>query len=213
MLAVVDADYKFLWVDIGSRGASSDAQIYNNSELKECMDDNSIGFPDAEELPNDVGDKVPYFLVGDDAFALRENMMKPFSRRGLNMDERIFNYRLSRCRRIVENAFGILANRWQINLNIMGHEPKTCRLLVTVCIILHNFLRVKYPRQQNRQLDSEDVDHNIIPGEWRRGRNMTDIDRVVAPNSGSKKAKKQRLLLKHYLNSPAGTVPWQNKMI
>ena len=84
------------------------------------------------------------------------------------MDERIFNYHLSRCRRIVENAFGILANRWQINLNIMGHKPKTCRLLVTVCIILHNFLRVKYPRQQNRELDSEGVDHNIIPGEWRR---------------------------------------------
>jgi hypothetical protein len=31
-------------------------------------------------------------------------MMKPFSRRGLSMDETIFNYSLSRCRRIVENA-------------------------------------------------------------------------------------------------------------
>ena len=92
MLAVVDANYRFLWVDIGSRGASSDAQIFNNSELKECMDDNSIGFPDTEVLPNDVRQKVPFFLVGDDAFALKENMMKPFSRRGLDMDERIFNY-------------------------------------------------------------------------------------------------------------------------
>ena len=53
-------------------GASSDAQIFNNSELKECMDDNSIGFPDAEVLPNDVRQKVPFFLVGDDAFELKE---------------------------------------------------------------------------------------------------------------------------------------------
>jgi hypothetical protein len=213
ILAVVDADYKFLWVDIGSRGASSDAQIYNNSELKECVEDNSICFPDPDILPNDTGKKMLYFLVGDDAFALKETMMKPFSRRGLSMDETIFNYRLSRCRRIVENAFGILANRWQINLNIMGHEPATCRLLVTSCIILHNFLRIKYPSAQNRQLDSEDASHNIIPGEWRRGRNMSDIENVVAPNTGSLKAKKMRLYLKHYVNSAAGSVAWQNSMV
>jgi hypothetical protein len=213
MLAVVDSDYKFIWVDIGSRGASSDAQIYNNSELKECMEDNSICFPDPEILPNDSTTKIPFFLVGDDAFALKENMMKPFSRRGLSEDERIFNYRLSRCRRIVENAFGILANRWQINLNIMGHEPSNCRLLVTTCVILHNFLRIKFPGMQNRIIDTEDVGHNIIPGAWRRGINMSDIDTVVAPNTGSLKAKKMRLYLKHYVNSPAGSVTWQNSMV
>ena len=53
------------------------------------MDDNSISFPDPEVLPNDVRQKVPFFLVGDDAFALKENMMKSFSRRGLEMDKRI----------------------------------------------------------------------------------------------------------------------------
>ena len=109
ILAVVD-----VWVDIGSRGASSDAQIFNNSELKECMEDNSIDFPAPEVLPHDVRQKVPFFCVGDDAFALQEYMMKPFSRRGVDMDNRIFNYPfLSHCRRISENAFGIMAYRWQ----------------------------------------------------------------------------------------------------
>ena len=177
------------------------------------MEDKSIGFPPPEVLPHDVHDKVPFFLVGDDAFALQHYMMKPFSRRGMDMDERIFNYHLSRCRRISENAFGIMANRWQITLNIMAHEPKTCRMLVTVCIILHNYIRVNFPHLQNHVADAEDANHNIIPGEWRRGRNMTDMDRVVAPNSGSKRAKKQRLLLKHYLSSPAGSVPWQNNIV
>jgi len=213
MLSVVDADYKFIWVDIGSRGASSDAQIFNNSELKACMDDNSISFPAPAVLPNDTNTKIPFFFVGDDAFALKENMMKPFSRRGLSTQERIFNYRLSRCRRIVENAFGMLASRWQVNQNIMGHEPSTCRLLVTTCVILHNFLRITFPALQNRIVDTEDAGHNIIPGAWRRGLNMTDIDNVVAPNTGSLKAKKMRLYLKHYLNSPAGAVEWQNKMV
>jgi hypothetical protein len=86
-------------------------------------------------------------------------------------------------------------------------------LLVTTCIILHNFLSIKYPSVQNRQLDSEDASHNIIPGEWRRGRNMTDIENVVAPNTGSLKAKIMWLYLKHYLNSAAGSVAWQNNMV
>jgi hypothetical protein len=85
--------------------------------------------------------------------------------------------------------------------------------LIETCVILHNYLRTLFPGVHHQQLDREDRQHNIIPGEWRRGRNMTDIERVVAPNAGSRKAKKQRLLLKHYLNSDAGLVPWQMKMI
>ena len=36
-MALVDADYKFIWADIGGMGSTSDAQIYNTSELKECV--------------------------------------------------------------------------------------------------------------------------------------------------------------------------------
>ncbi|XP_033761212.1 uncharacterized protein LOC117342994 [Pecten maximus] len=34
LLALVDADYKIIWADIGGRGAASDAQIWNDSDLK-----------------------------------------------------------------------------------------------------------------------------------------------------------------------------------
>ena len=99
----------------GQTSAVSDGQIYNASELKECFEDGSLGFPDPEPLPNDNLD-VPYVFVGNDAFALRPDMMKPYSLQGMTRPERILNYRLSRARRVVENAFGILANRFQVLL-------------------------------------------------------------------------------------------------
>ena len=33
LLALVDANYKFLWVDVGTNGSSSDAQIFNDCDL------------------------------------------------------------------------------------------------------------------------------------------------------------------------------------
>jgi len=104
------------------QGSSSDAHIYNESEFKEDQQNNDIaGFPEPDPLSGDTQD-VPYFLVGDDAFGLRTYMMKPYANRDMTREQRIFNYRLSRARRVVENTFGILANRFQVLLTTMMHN-------------------------------------------------------------------------------------------
>ena len=72
--------------------------------------------------------------------------MKPYSRMGLGHDERIFNYRLSRARRVVENAFGILANKFQCLLNATVYKKtESVKSLVLACVMLHNLLRIRYP--------------------------------------------------------------------
>ena len=110
--ALVDADYKFLYLDIGAVGSESDGGIFAQTRLNTLIERMQANFPPPEPLSTDPGGRpVDYYFVADDAFALKTWMMKPYPNRGLSKEERIFNYRQSRARRVVENAFGILANR------------------------------------------------------------------------------------------------------
>ena len=143
LLALVDAKHKFLWVDVGTNGSSSDAQIFNDCDSRSGIVDGTLDIPDAEPLPGDDCDML-YFLIGDDAFSLRTWLMKPFSARGLPDEERIFNYRLSRARRVVENAFGIMANKFGCLLTTMNQNPETVTSIVLVCCTLHNIMRLRY---------------------------------------------------------------------
>lgn len=112
LMAIVDADYKFLTINVGAQGSESDGGIFRFSGMHAMFEENTVNLPQPEPLPDgDPTVPVPYFLIGDDAFGLKPWMMKPYPQRQLTKEERIFNYRLSRARRVVENAFGILANR------------------------------------------------------------------------------------------------------
>lgn len=91
LLALADADYKFIWVSVAEYGSASDCQVFNEPELRELVEGGELGFPDPEPLPG-LTENLPYFFLGDEAFALRTWMMKPYSRMGLGHGERIFNY-------------------------------------------------------------------------------------------------------------------------
>jgi hypothetical protein len=83
---------------------------------------------------------LPYVFVGDEAFVLRQDFLKPFSQKNLNTERRIFNYRLSRARGIVENVFGILASRFRIFHTEINLRLDSIETTVLACV-LHNFLR------------------------------------------------------------------------
>jgi hypothetical protein len=57
---------------------------------------------------------MPFVVVGDEAFGLSEYVLRPFPRRNLSIQKKVFNYMHTRARRMVECAFGILASKWRI---------------------------------------------------------------------------------------------------
>ena len=99
-LAMVNRDYKFLWANVGVPGSNSDCGINNQTDLEHALREKTIDFPDTEPLPHD-GSDIPYFLVGDNAFALQLWMVKLYSHQYFTREERSFNFRLSRYQRVV----------------------------------------------------------------------------------------------------------------
>lgn len=212
LMALVDANYKFLWVDIGANGGACDAQVWNSCRFKALIEREEMGIPEDEPLPGD-DQPIPYFLVGDDAFALSSTMMKPHGARKLQHDQKVFNYRLSRARRIVENAFGILANRFQCLFTTMRQMPHNTEKIVMAICILHNRLRDAAPRLGRGMVDEEDWDHDLIKGRWRKEGHLLDALGPRPNNTGNKWAKDLRDYLTAYYNSEVGEVEWQNRMV
>ncbi len=211
-MALADGNYKFTCVEVGANGTSSDAQIFEDCYLKEAIDRHVIGFPPPNRLPDDDKD-TPYFLICDDAFPLCTFMMKPYGRLGLKMPKRKYIYRMSNCRRVSKNAFGILANRYACLLSVIKFQLKITTNIVLTAICCHNLMHMIYPATQNAALDHEDDNNNVIPGEWRRGNTWEQELQCIHSNRETNAGKQLREYLKHYYNSAARAVPWQHDMI
>lgn len=169
LMAVADADYNFIFVDIGCQGRISDGGVFKNCELYKKIENTNLNAPEPSAL---VGreTKVPYVLLGDAAFPLNDHIMKPYS--GIHPSgspKRIFNYRLSRTRRVVENAFGIASSVFRVLRKPMLLELQKAELIVMAVVCLHNFLRRSTSSNIYTPPGSLDTDLNghTTPGSWR----------------------------------------------
>ena len=104
-------------------------------------------------------------------------------------DERVINYRLSRGRRVVENCFGILANKFRCLLTTMPEHPKTVEMIVSAAMCLHNVMRDRYPALKNQDLDQNAAHGQIVPGAWRQNRVMDDMHNLGWGNVENREGK------------------------
>lgn len=142
LLAVADSNYSFVYVDIGAYGKDSDSNIFQNSSLWQGMIEKSLSIPTSEPFPG-VSLAIPYVMVGDEAFALSSNVLRPYSGKMLSPKKRIFNYRLTLARRYVECTFGILSNKWRIFHRPIDISVDFADSIVKACCVLHNFVRAR----------------------------------------------------------------------
>ena len=159
-------------------------------QLKQSILDETIGFPDP--LPRDDKD-TPYFIVADHAFSLRTWLTKPVSGRNLNNEEHIFNYKLSRARRVEENGFGIPADHFRCLLTTITQELHNVTSVVLACVTLHHIIWAHY-RADHQGLPDKDNDQREIPGAWRQCAGLADLGGQDRGNYATVAAKTQSLL-------------------
>ena len=199
-MPLVDADYRFRVVHIGAYGRSSDGGVLAASALGRGLEAATLNVPQDAVITaaQHLGD-IPFTVNGYAAFPLKTYLMRPYHGRNISLERRIFNYRLSRARNMVENAFGILTSRWQIfKRSISLHPNKVDAIVLTTCI-LHNYLL--QPPDNQRLLDEQG------------GNNLEDMERMRWGNRDGQAAHAFRDKLCQYFNLPLGSVQWQNRMV
>lgn len=164
---------------------------------------------------------MPVWCVADQAFPLSRHIMRPYAGHNLSEEKRVFNYRLSRARRTIENVFGILSARWQIFQMRLHAQPNVVVKYVQACICLHNFIMKTSTGGMSQYcppsfVDSDDEHGVVSEGEWRQQVGTTpllqDLGRIGTNNPGRATAD-IRDRLRIYLNDPIGQVPWQNDTV
>ncbi|XP_064462305.1 uncharacterized protein LOC135372766 [Ornithodoros turicata] len=155
LMALVDADMRFIYVDVGRNGRMNDSGVWGSCDL-----------------------------------------------------------RLSRARRIVENAFGVLSNRWRVCQSPLRHSPDRAGNIVLATVALHNFLRTVQATlplyTPAEMVDVEDVATGTIrEAAWRQDHQPRGVVRIRQRGfSNSRQAKEIRELYTNYFINE-GAVSWQ----
>ncbi|XP_050294323.1 uncharacterized protein LOC126734665 [Anthonomus grandis grandis] len=137
LMAIVDTEYKFICVDVGAYGKNSDGGIFEQSAMGRRFENGTFNIPPNRPFAG-KDDEVP-------------------SRYDRNKEK--FNYHLCKARRVVENAFGILAHKWRFFFRPLEVKVSTATKLVKTACVLHNFLREKNIDQKYLNLQ----EHNDMP--------------------------------------------------
>ena len=198
---------KIILIDIGDSDRQSDGGVFASSNLGYAMDQNLLNTPESRPLKG-ATKKFPFVFVGDEAFPLKEYLIKPYPRSSLQVKEKIANYRISRARRKVENVFDICASMFGVLRRPIIAKVEVVTSITKAVTALHNYL------MSGRQLGEceEYCPAGYAEGEWRN--NDTETDGLVplsnaGSNNYSRDAKQVRDDLRDYFVSPEGSVEWQ----
>jgi hypothetical protein len=90
-MAMCDANYRFVYVEIGSYGRQSDGSVFGNSTLGREVIDCILDLLGSDTIDTGNATYLPYVIVGDAAFLLKTNLLRTYSGDHLPVPEEIFN--------------------------------------------------------------------------------------------------------------------------
>lgn len=199
LLAAGDTNYIFTAVDIGAYGSQSDGGIFAESSFGRHLLNGDLNLPAPSILPNS-SILCNHYMVGDNAFPLKSQLMRPYPGRMLSEVKEHFNYRLSRARRVIENAFGILTARWRILKTTLAMKPEYVDKIVKATVVLHNFIKLNDPQYcPPGMVDSSSADGSEIPGSWREEVEPLQSARLPVSNNSTRCAFEMREKIANYL--------------
>lgn len=199
LLSVTDADYKYVFVEVGGFGKDSDGGIFSASKLLKFLSSKSIDLPEPSVIPN-TNIKVPYVLIGDEGFPLRTYLMRPFPRRQLveGGEKDVFNYRLARARMVVECSYGSINSRFHVLSVPIETKVQNAVVIVKAITLLHNIIR-----EREGFTDDEENSFQDMAG------HLTTARQCRENNSASKQAKKVREKFASYFIHEKGVMQHQ----
>ncbi|KAF0749182.1 protein ANTAGONIST OF LIKE HETEROCHROMATIN PROTEIN 1-like [Aphis craccivora] len=185
LMALVDANYKFISVDVGSMGRFSDANIFTSSVLAKKMNRQSLQIPPPEFLPV-FEQPLPYVFVADEAFPLSENLMRPYPKRSVTFtsttNSRMYFWYIS-------IPFSRFSKPFEIKVESVDN-------VVKAACVLHNYLRKEMS-----------ISNNITDeiGE------MPDTKLLPLANNNCRTGSNAFLVRQKYTDyfNTVGSVPWQ----
>ena len=134
-MALVDAEYRFIWASVGAPRNTHDSTLMQSTELWDRIVAGNV-IPNIVKQIENVD--IPPLILGDGAFPLRTWIMKPHGDAVLPEDKRYFNYRHSRARLVTEGAFGRLKSRFRVLFRKCESNKETVKLYGLASVVLYN---------------------------------------------------------------------------
>jgi hypothetical protein len=126
----------FMDICVGWPGKVHDARVFSNSSLFEKGQAGTLLSNWTRTMSSTV---VPLCILGDPAYPALPWLMKAYPEHpNMTTRQRHFNYRLSRARMVVENAFGYLKGRWRCLLKRNDCRVENVITITSACVVLHN---------------------------------------------------------------------------
>ena len=144
-MALVDANYRFIFIDIEQYGSNAYVAVFMKSDFGYLYLNDLLDIPGPKQFPGAAHlGALPNVIIANEAFPLKPTIMHPYPRgknaQRMPQEKQIFNLWLSKACKIVKNAFDILAQRFRLYNKHLQLSVENVDKVIKASYVLHNYL-------------------------------------------------------------------------